>query len=106
MTHTSDFPSFSVLREFIRENPKASICEIRDEFNQCGDDVVSRHKPGCSQKQLVLAYGINGEFFRYLQSFIKEEDVVVDADHVSCMVSDNTLYTGPGEFVPILLSIN
>ena len=105
MTYTSDFPSFSALRDFIHKNPKVSICEIRDEFNQCGDDVVTRPKPECSQKQLVLAYGINGEFFRYLQTFIKEDDVIVDTDHMSCMVSDKTMYVGPGEFVPILLSI-
>tara|TARA_B100000900_G_C20545964_1_gene702536 strand:+ start:99 stop:458 length:360 start_codon:yes stop_codon:yes gene_type:complete len=105
MVKVQSFPTFSELKKFIEENPKATICEIRNEFKQEGEDVVSIKKPNCKKKELIVAYSINGEFYRYLQSFMKEEYVICDSDHMACLISDDTRYIGPGEFFPIVLSI-
>ena len=35
----STFPSYEDLKEFIKQNPRATICEIRDNFNQKGEDI-------------------------------------------------------------------
>ena len=54
---------------------------------------------------MVLAYGINKEFFRHLRKFMKKEYVKCDCDIMACAISDKTRYNGPGEFIPIVLSI-
>ncbi len=100
------FPSFLELKEFIKERPEATICEIRDHFNQQGDDIVGVLKPGCKKKMWVLAYGINEKFFEHLQEFIKEPYVVCGTDMLACRISDKTMYRGPGEFLPLILSID
>ena len=99
------FPSFRELREFITNNEGATICEIRNHFNQRGNVVVTRPKPKCKNKQLVLAYGINGDFYTHLTNFMKEDDVIVDQNLLACRISDSTMYIGPGEFLPIFLFI-
>lgn len=100
------FPTFLELTEYIIEHPRATICELRDKFNQHGDDVViSKIKKKSNQKK-VLAYAINGDFFKYLQSFIKEcKYVDVDIENMARRISDSTSYNGPGEFIPYVLSI-
>ena len=92
------FPTFVALKNFILENPKSTICEIRDKFEQHGDDVVIN-------KEMVLAYNINGDFYGYLQNFMKQDYVLCDVDKMACLISDNHIYTGPGQFLPIVLSI-
>jgi len=99
------FPSFLEIKEFIEENPRSTICEIRDKFNQSGEDIISQLKPNCKQKQLILAFNINSDFFAYLQQFIKEDYVLCDVDPMACLISDSQIYKGPGEFLPIILSI-
>ena len=99
------FPTFLELKRFINENPQATICEIRDKFNQHGEDVISINKPKCKNKELVLAYGINSDFFKYLQTFMKEDYVICETDYMACLISDKTRYIGKGEFLPIVLSI-
>jgi hypothetical protein len=37
---------------------------------------------------------------------MKEDYVICSPDMMACLISDKTRYTGPGEFVPITLSIN
>lgn len=105
LTMAQTFPTFSELKQFIKENPQTTICEIRDKFNQQGESVISIKKPNCKNKELVLAYGINGDFFQYLQTFMKEDYVICDTNHMSCLISDKTRYIGKGEFLPIILSI-
>jgi len=99
------FPTFLELKKFIQDNPEATICEIRDKFNQTGEAVISIKKDKCKNKELVLAYGINSDFFEYLQTFIKEDYVICRTDIIACRISDRTWYTGKGEFLPITLSI-
>ena len=99
------FPSFLELKNFIINNQKATICEIRDNFNQKGDIIVSINKPNCKKKQQILAYDINPSFFKYLQEFIKEDYVLCESNMNACLISDPTIYNGPGEFIPIVLSI-
>jgi hypothetical protein len=101
----SQNPSFKQLKEFIKKNPKATICEIRDKFNKQGSSVCSVKDPN-SNKELVLAYAIDRHFWTYLQNFMKEDYVICSPDMMACLISDKTRYTGPGEFVPITLSIN
>ena len=99
------FPTYRELKKFIIEHPWATICEIRDKFKQNGEQTISIKKPGCKNKQLILAYGINADFFNYLQKFIKEDYVICKTDNMACCISDSTYYNGPGEFLPIVLSI-
>ena len=99
------FPTYLELKQYIKENPQATICEIRDKFNQQGETVISIKKPNCKNKELVLAYDINSDFFKYLQTFMKEDYVICGTDNMACLISDKTLYTGKGEFLPIVLSI-
>ena len=100
------FPTYLELTQFIKEKPLSTICGIRDKFNQTGKSVVCIKKPGCKKKELVLAYGINKDFFEYLQSFMKEDFVVCSTSEMACLISDSTVYTGEGEFLPIVLSID
>lgn len=102
---STNFPTFEQIREFILSHQGATVCEIRNHFNQKGDDVMGRLKPGCKNKNIILAYGINGEFFRHLQNFIKQDYVTADSSAMACLVSDDTRYVGPGEFIPIILSV-
>jgi hypothetical protein len=91
-------PTFAELTHFIYQNPRATICQIRDEFNQKGDSYITIKKE-------VIAYGINSEFFYHLQEFMKEDYVQCDTDYMACRISDSTRYTGPGKFLPVVLSI-
>jgi len=95
---TQALPTFAELTHFIYQHPRATICEIRDEFNQKGDSFITI-------KKQVIAYGINSEFFDHLQEFMKEDYVECDIDHMACLISDNTRYNGPGKFLPVVLSI-
>jgi len=99
------FPTFLELKQFIKENPQTTICEIRDKFNQCGNAIISMPKDNCKRKELILAYHINEDFFEYLQDFMKEDYVICDTNMLACRISDKTRYTGKGEFLPIVLSI-
>jgi len=102
----NEFPTYLELKQFIKNNQKATVCEIRDKFNQSGDSVISIIKPNCTKKKIVLAYSINGLFFQYLQEFMKEDYVICDTDHMACLISDQTKYIGSDEFLPLVLSIN
>lgn len=93
-----NFPSYDELKEFIRQRPRATICQIRDHFKQRGDDHI---KIGRN----IVASGINGAFFEYLQEFIKQDYVIVEEDAIACLISDSTRWTGPGKFLPVVLSI-
>lgn len=99
------FPTYLELKQFIMKHPLATICEIRDKFKQNGDETISIKKPGCKNKQLILAHGINADFFKYLQTFIKEDYVICKTDTMACRISDSSYYNGPGEFLPVVLSI-
>lgn len=96
------FPTFLELKEYIIEHPRATICELRDKFNQHGDDTFIKET---FNKTIVSAYDINGDFFKYLQNFMKEEYVDVDIENMAHRISDSTSYNGPGEFIPYVLSI-
>ncbi len=98
-----NFPSFEEIKEFIKNNEKATICEIRDKFNQQGDDIVSMM---INNKEYVLAYGINAPFFNYLQEFMKNDYVECNEDVLCCLISDSTKYVGDEQFLPMVLSIN
>jgi energy-converting hydrogenase Eha subunit F len=102
---TAKLPTFEQIRGFILSHQDATVCEIRDHFNQKGNSIMSRLKPGCKKKELVLAYGINGDFFTHLQNFMKQDYVTARSNPLACLISDSTIYTGPGEFVPIVLSV-
>lgn len=97
------YPTFLELKEFIKKNPQTTICDIRDKYNQKGDIVISMIKPE-KKKEYILAYGINSDFFRYLQTFIKEDYVKCELNNIVCLM-DSTTYIGKGEFMPIVLSI-
>ena len=99
------FPTFLELKQFIKENPETSICQIRDKFNQRGDAIISMTKDKCKKKQLILAYSINENFFEYLEDFMKEEYVICDTNMLSCRIYDKTRYVGKEEFLPLVLSI-
>ena len=88
------YPTFLEIKQFIKDNPRVTICEIRDKFNQRGEAIISIKKPKCKNKELILAYGINSDFFKYLQTFMKEDYVICGTDNMACIISDSTTYTG------------
>jgi hypothetical protein len=94
-----NFPTYLELKQFIEAKQKATICTIRDLFNQKGEDTIYN-----SQNQ-VLAYSINSEFFMYLKTFIEQDYVVCRSDIIACLLQDSTEYDGQENFVPIVLSI-
>ncbi len=96
------FPTFKELKDFIISKPGATICEIRDQFSQKGDDCVTQVD---GKKKYVVAYHINGAFYLHLVKFIREPYVKVEQNALACLISDNTRYVGPGTFLPIILSI-
>jgi len=101
-----NFPTFLELKQFISEHPKSTICAIRDKFNQIGDAVIIIKKPTCKNKEFVLAYNINREFWKYLYTFMKEDYVKCEEDRVvDLIITDEKKYIGQGEFFPIVLSI-
>lgn len=101
-----NFPTFLELKQFIYEHPKSTICAIRDNFNQIGDAVIIIKKPTCKNKEFVLAYNINSEFWKYLYTFMKEEYVKCEEDRLAeRIITDEKKYTGQGEIFPIVLSI-
>ena len=91
-------PSFAELTHYIYQNPRATICQIRDNFNQKGDFHITVGKR-------VIGWGMNSEFCDQLQEFMKEDYVQWDTDSLACFISNNTRWTGPGKFLPLVLSI-
>ena len=94
------FPTMLELKEYVRANHRATICGLRDAFEQDGDGIV-RKKSG-----MVLAYGINLDFYKHLLAFMEEDYVICSVDMAICNASDNTRYTGHGVFLPLVLSID
>tara|TARA_B100000131_G_scaffold314449_1_gene351294 strand:- start:157 stop:474 length:318 start_codon:yes stop_codon:yes gene_type:complete len=100
------YPTYSKLKEFIK-SPR-TICEIRDKFNQKYDsNIIERPKPGCKVKTCVLAYDINPDFFRYLQSFMKLDEVICYPDMLHCIMVDECIFKSNKfkEFIPIILCL-
>ncbi len=97
-----EYPSFDEIKKFVETNPRATINEIKDEFDQHGDAVCSVWK---GDKKLVLSFGIDEGFWNHLTHFIEQEYVEVDEDAFACCISDKQRYVGEGEFIPIVLSI-
>ena len=85
-----NFPTFLEIKDFILNHQRATICEIRDHFNQKGDDVIFSANPDCKKKVFVLAYGINGDFFDHLRDFMKQDYVILGTHIWACRISDNT----------------
>lgn len=84
------------LKEYVRANHRVTICGLRDAYGQAGDGVV-RKGTG-----MVLAYGINLDFYKHLLAFMEEDYVICSVDMA---IMDRTRYTGHGEFLPLVLSI-
>jgi len=82
------YPSFNQLREFIEAHPRTSVCEIRNHFNQRGNDIIS----------LTITKHKNGEFFTYLFTFLKQDYVIWDN-------YDSSIYPSDGKFGPLVFSI-
>ena len=80
------------LKEYVRANHHATICSLRDAFGQEGDGIV-RKKSG-----MVLAYGINLDFYEHLLAFMEEDYVICSVDMA---IMANTRYTGHGAFLSI-----
>lgn len=105
MNNNNEFPSFSELKVFVTNHPRSSVCEIRDHFNQQGDDTITIPKEGCKFKRRVVAYAIRADFYSHLKEFIKKDYIKLDLCRMSCMVSDSTIYHGKHEFLPVLLTV-
>ena len=76
----------------MRANQRATICSLRDTFRQEGDG-IARKKYG-----MVLAYGINLDFYEHLLAFMEEDYVICSVDMA---IMANTRYTGHGAFLSI-----
>lgn len=96
----SSFPSFQELKEFILKNPRCTIRELCNHFKQNGEDNIMS-----LDGKYVFACGINVEFWRHLQQFIRQEYVTVEQDKLACVISDDILYAGKSHFIPIVLSV-
>ena len=85
------------LKEYVRANHRVTICGLRDAFGQAGDCIVRK---GAG---IVLAYDINKDFYEHLLVFMEEDYVICSVDMA---ITDSTRYTGRGEFLPLVLSID
>ena len=101
----NNLPSFDEIKQFIIERPWATICEIRDKFNQKGEFSCGYLKEGCKTKMEIYAYGATEQFGPHILEFIKQDYVELDIDPLASLQSDSTRYRGPDEFVPIVISI-
>ncbi len=100
-----NFPSYDEIREFIIDHDGATICQIRDHFNQGGDSEITMLKPNCKKKKYLLAWNINEDFFHYLQDFMKQEYVKVEESMLFHLITGSELCRSSDTFLPIVLSI-
>ena len=91
------FPTMLELKEYVRANHRVTICGLRDAFGQGGDGIVRKGA------DMVIAYGINLDFYKHLLVFMEEDYVICSVDMA---IMDNTRYTGHGAFLPLVLSID
>ena len=91
------FPTMLELNEYVRANHRVTICGLRDAFGQEDDGIVRKGA------DMVLAYGINLDFYEHLLAFMEEDYVICSVDMA---IMDNTRYTGHGTFLPLVLSID
>ena len=85
------------LKEYVRANHRVTICGLRDAYGQEGDGIVRKGA------DIVIAYGIDIEFYKHLLVFMEEDYVICSVDMA---IMDNTRYTGHGAFLPLVLSID
>jgi hypothetical protein len=96
------FPSFEEISEFIRNEGEVTFLNLRDKFNQHGENTICF--PTYDGEEVVVAYNINGEFFKYLQEFIRKNNVGTREDMSVIKRRDPTLYSGDrGKFYPVVL---
>ena len=91
------FPTMLELKEYVRANHRVTICGLRDAYGQEGDGIVRKGA------DIVIAYGIDIEFYKHLLVFMEEDYVICSVDMA---IMDNTRYTGHGAFLPLVLSID
>ena len=88
------------LKEYVRANHRVTICGLRDAYGQEGDGIVRKGA------DIVIAYGIDIEFYKHLLVFMEEDYVICSVDMAICNAMDSTRYTGHGAFLPLVLSID
>lgn len=103
MKHT--YPSFRQLKDFILHHPQTTIRQIQEHYHQQGQDVIAYETPHGEEEQVILAYNIQKDFFVYLQSFVKENDVVCEISQPAYSFSGAVNYHGKGKLLPIVLSM-
>ena len=99
------FPTILELKEYVRDNHRVTICGLRDAFGQEGDGIVRKKERCCGHKGMVIAYGINLDFYEHLLVFMEEDYVICSVDMAICNALDTTRYTGHDKFLPLVLSI-
>lgn len=87
--------------KFIKENPRCTMCEIRDNFNMTGDIVCSIPKPNSKNKRIIFAYDVNRYFAEIFHKAIYDKKIGWCINKFMCMTADSTQYTGQYEFVPL-----
>lgn len=104
----ANLPQVNDIREFVKENPGATLIEIRDHFGQKNEDVdyfISTPNPDGGQFYFLC--DVTKDFYMVLQEFLRGDDVVVKEDPMACLISDDIIQTSrPGmQFVPVSVSI-
>ena len=98
-------PSFEEIAEYIKEHPGSTIQELANAFAKTDDNVIMMPKPGCKKQHYVVAVNVQTNFWEHMQQFTKEPYVEVRTNKFCCMITDNVIYTGPHEFLPLIWSV-
>ena len=96
------FPTYDEIKQFIIDKPRATVCEIRDRFDQRGNHWGVTEFRG---EECLVAYGINGDFYTYLLKFLKQDCVEWDGSLLDCAVSDSTRPPPGIKFLPLVFTI-
>jgi hypothetical protein len=99
--NTNTIPSMSQVKDFIRKNPRATVLEIRNFFQQKVAD-NSRFYVGGK----FVAFDMSSRFFQIIYSLLSEEDVEVNIDKMAHLISDSEMcLVGDDEYIPIVFTI-
>ncbi len=94
------YPTYNELYNYIKNNPRTSVKNICEFFNQNGTD--SLILPYKNDQLQVIANNINIKFYYYLEDFLKKYNVKYEYDPASSSVTHNDNEV----FYPIVLLLN
>jgi hypothetical protein len=96
-------PTHQEIIDFIKENPKSTICQLREHFKQSGESGAHIMKDG---KKFFWCYGCKKSFIYLLEKVRFDDNIIQDVDTSTCLISDSTsMKLERGEdFLPLVLT--